>query len=54
MAPEVTGEIGRRALALVYSLFESGHLGAPVTIADVEALKVDAYQREIDEYLALV
>ncbi len=51
---EVTGEIGRRAVAVVYALFESGKLNRPVTIAEVEQLKVDAYQREIDEHLKLV
>lgn len=50
-APEVTGEVGRRALALVYALFESGKLGAPVTIAEVEQGKVRAYQQEIDDQL---
>jgi hypothetical protein len=38
----------------VYSLFESGRLGVPVTIAELEALKADAYQREIDEHFGLV
>lgn len=52
--PEVTGEIGRRAVAVVYALFESGKLGRPVTIAEVEQVRVDAYQREIDEHLGLV
>ncbi|HEX7076478.1 MAG TPA: hypothetical protein VF226_20765, partial [Hyphomicrobiaceae bacterium] len=52
-APEVTGEIGRRALAIVYALFESGKLGRPVGITEVEQGKVDAYQREIDAHLQL-
>lgn len=52
--PEITGEIGRRALALVYALFESGKLGRPVTISEVEKGEVDVYQREIDEHLGLV
>jgi predicted dehydrogenase len=52
--PEVTGEVGRRAVAIVYSLFESGKLGRPVTIEEVEAVEVDAYQREIDQALGLV
>jgi predicted dehydrogenase len=52
-APEVTGEIGRRAVAMVYALFESGKLGRPVSIAEVEQVKVEAYQREIDEHLGL-
>jgi predicted dehydrogenase len=52
--PEVSGAVGRRAVALVYALFESQQVGRPVTIAEVEAGEVDAYQREIDEHLSLV
>jgi predicted dehydrogenase len=52
--PEVDGVVGRRAVALVYALFESNALGRPVTIAEVESAAVDAYQREIDEHLGLV
>jgi predicted dehydrogenase len=51
VAPEVTGELGRRALALVYVLFESGKLGVPVTIVEVEQGKVDGYQQEINDHL---
>ena len=46
--------MARRAVALVYALFESQAAGRPVTIAEVEASAVDAYQREIDEHLGLV
>jgi predicted dehydrogenase len=53
-APEVTGEVARRDVALVYAALESGMLGRPVTLAEVEQEQVDAYQREIDEQLALV
>ena len=52
--PEVDGVVGRRAVALVYAIFESQAAGRPVTIAEVEASAVDAYQREIDEHLGLV
>ena len=52
--PEVDGTMGRRDVALVYALFESQAAGRPVTIAEVEAGAVDAYQREIDEHLGLV
>src|SRR5262245_9555026 len=45
--PEVDGIAGRRAVALVYALFESDAAGRPVTIAEVESVAVDAYQREI-------
>ena len=52
--PEVNGAVGRRAVALVYALFESQAAGRPVTIAEVEAGAADAYQREIDRHLGLV
>ena len=52
--PEVDGAMGRRAVALVYALFESDAAARPVTIAEVEASAVDAYQREIDEHLGLL
>jgi predicted dehydrogenase len=52
--PEVTGEVGRRDVALVYALFESGKLGRAVTLDELESVSVDAYQREIDEHLGLV
>jgi predicted dehydrogenase len=53
-APEVDGATARRAVALVYALFESQLAGRPVTIAEVEASAVDAYQREIDEHYGLL
>ncbi len=52
--PEVTGEVARRDVALVYALFESDRAHRPVTIEEVEAGDVDTYQREIDEHLKLV
>ena len=52
--PEVDGAVGKRAVALVYALFESQIAGRPVTIAEVESGAVDAYQREIDAHLGLV
>ncbi len=52
--PEVTGEVARRAVALVYTLFESHLAGRPVSLDEVEAGAVDAYQRDIDEHLGLV
>ena len=51
--PEVTGEVGRAAVALVYAVFESEHAGRPVTLHEVESGAVDAYQQEIDEHLGL-
>ena len=52
--PEVDGAQGQRDTALVYALFESGQIGRPVTLDEIEAVKVDAYQREIDQHLGLV
>lgn len=52
--PEVTGAVARRDVALVYALFESDRAGRPVTITEVEAGTVDAYQREIDQHLKLL
>jgi predicted dehydrogenase len=52
--PEVDGPTGKRALALVYALFESGFAGRPVTIEEVESSAVDGYQREIDEHHGLL
>jgi len=53
-SPEVTGEVARRDVALVYALFESGLAGRALTLDEVENLAVDAYQREIDEHLGLI
>ena len=52
--PEVDGAVAKRAMAMVYALFESQIAGRPVTIAEVESGQVDAYQREIDEHIGLV
>ncbi|HEY8598977.1 MAG TPA: Gfo/Idh/MocA family oxidoreductase [Thermomicrobiales bacterium] len=52
--PEVDGAVAKRAVALVYALFESDRANRAVTIEEVESSAVDAYQREIDEYLKLV
>lgn len=52
--PEVSGEVGRRAVALVNAVFESGRLRRATTISEIERLGVDAYQREIDEHFRLV
>ena len=49
----VDGTTVRRAVALVYALFESTLAGRPVTIADAELSAVDAYQQEIDGYNGL-
>jgi predicted dehydrogenase len=51
--PEVDGATGKRAVALVYALFESQVANWPVTIAEVESGEVRGYQREIDEHYGL-
>jgi predicted dehydrogenase len=52
--PEVTGEVATRDVALVYGALESGVIGRPVTLAEIERGEVDAYQREIDAALGLL
>jgi predicted dehydrogenase len=52
--PEVTGEVGLRDVALVYAALESGTLGRPVTLEEVERGEVEAYQRDIDASLGLL
>ncbi len=52
--PEVDGAVARRAVALVYALFESAVAGRRVTIDEVESGSVDAYQREIDAHHGLL
>ena len=51
--PEVTGAVGRRDVALVNAMFESGVAGRPVSIEEIEAGQLDAYQREIDQAFGL-
>jgi predicted dehydrogenase len=52
--PEVTGEDGRHALAMVYALFESGLLGRKVAVDEVGKPGADVYQKEIDKHLGLI
>ena len=52
--PEVDGFTGRRDVALVNAVLESGRLGRAVTLAEVEQGAVDAYQHEIDSHYGLV
>lgn len=51
--PEVTGEVARRDVALVYAALESGVVGRPVTLAEIEQGQIDANQREINAHLGL-
>jgi predicted dehydrogenase len=50
---ETDGGEGYKSEAIAIALFESHALNAPVKIADVEALKHELYQREINEGLGL-
>ncbi len=47
--PELGGEEGLRAQAVVTAFFESTVSGQAVRVADVYEGRVDAYQREINE-----
>ena len=54
IAPEVSGAVARRDVALVNAVFESGILGRAVTLEEIEHSAVDGYQREIDLHYGLV
>jgi predicted dehydrogenase len=43
-APEVTGEVGLRAVAVVMALLESAHAGTPIRVDDVLSGSVRAFQ----------
>jgi predicted dehydrogenase len=51
--PEVDGEQGLAAVALAYAFCESAHLRAPVSVRDVAAGRIGAYQEEIDASLGI-
>jgi predicted dehydrogenase len=51
--PEVDGHVAKRAIAMVDALFESQIAGRPVTIAEIEDGRLDAYQQEIDDHIGL-
>ena len=51
---EVDGLAGKRDVALINAVFESGVAGRAVSLAEVESGAVDAYQREIDLHYGLV
>lgn len=52
-APEVDGLEAYRDMAIPLGFYESTLLGKPVTIKDVEELKVEEYQKEINEKLGI-
>jgi hypothetical protein len=47
-------EDGRRDVALVYSVCESARVGRFVALDEVEELRVDVYQRDVDADLGLI
>jgi len=51
--PEVDGAVGLKAVAECYAVLESGSAGIPVTLADVEQDRVNAYQEEINDSIGL-
>jgi predicted dehydrogenase len=51
--PEVDGQVGRRALALCYAAFESSVLNRPVTLDEIEAETVGAYESDVNAYLGI-
>lgn len=48
---EIDGTEGYRAEAVCMALYESDELGRPVSLSDVESLKVETYQRRINKEL---
>jgi predicted dehydrogenase len=52
--PEVDGVVGRRDTALINAIFESGVARRSVTLDEIEAVGIDGYQREIDEFVGLL
>ena len=51
--PEMSGQVGLDAVALCYAFLESGHAGQPAPFADVACDRVNAYQREVNEYAGI-
>jgi predicted dehydrogenase len=51
--PEASGTEGLRDLATAYAILESAAAGTSVTVADVLAGHVNAYQQPIDDYYGL-
>ncbi len=51
---ETDGWEGYRAMAICFALYESHAIHAPVNLEDIESLKLEAYQQDINEGLGLV
>jgi hypothetical protein len=52
-APEVDGLEAYRDMAIPLGFYESALLKKPVSVRDVEELKVEEYQKEINEKLGI-
>jgi 1,5-anhydro-D-fructose reductase (1,5-anhydro-D-mannitol-forming) len=50
---EITGLEGYKDQAICEAVYESAATGAPVRIADIEALKIERYQRDLNEGLGI-
>ena len=51
--PEVTGQIGLNAVALVYAVLESGLAGRPVSFAEVAEDRLNDYQQSANDHIGL-
>jgi len=51
--PETSGMEGLRDIAPGLAILESSTLRRPVKVEDVEACRVESYQREINEYFGV-
>jgi len=51
--PETSAIEGYKAMAISYAVIESSYLRALVNVKDIEELKVENYQKEINEKLAI-
>jgi predicted dehydrogenase len=49
-APEVAGLVGRRALGICYAGLESGVLGRPVAVDEVETEQTAVYEADINAH----
>jgi predicted dehydrogenase len=51
--PEVTGQIGLDAVALIYAMLESGLAHRPVTFSEIVGDQLNDYQNDANEYMGL-
>ncbi|MEM2905552.1 MAG: Gfo/Idh/MocA family oxidoreductase [Candidatus Bathyarchaeia archaeon] len=51
--PEVDGHEAYRDMAIPLAFYESAELGQPVKVDDVESLRIESYQKEINEKLGI-